>query len=384
MEKFFEHKSNWGLDQRKKMETCCGCFVELMDDPRLGTIDRDLIRRYVEKLRLMPSNRYQAARRHGTNDAAKLLELAEKYNEERLSEKTVESYLTMLAQAFRWAVAEDYLNKNPAEHISQKSRGVAVRAQDSRDVFDQHELNAIFSAEWFQYGGAKINKAGELTSFKPFYYWLPLLALYCGARLNELSQLYLSDIVEYEPGKIFIFIDEATPDSTNTKNPIKADDKSVKNRNSKRVIPIHSKLIKLGLLDYKNALHSNGHDRLFPELKHDRIKGYGKAAGKWFNEYFLGTQLKFKRDGTKTFHSFRHTCITELIDNSAPENIISSIAGHERGSSMSLKRYGKDRATRLTPYIESLDFKLPTIQPFKVTEGIVAIKQALRRRISKS
>ena len=38
IKRFFEFKSNWGLDQRKKMETCCGCFVELMEDPELGNL----------------------------------------------------------------------------------------------------------------------------------------------------------------------------------------------------------------------------------------------------------------------------------------------------------------------------------------------------------
>lgn len=384
LNKFFEFNSHWGLDQQKKMETLCGCFVELMADPELGAIDRDLIRRYEAKLRRMPSNRYQAARRHGTNDATKLLELAEKNSEQRLSAQTVESYLSKLSEVFRWAVKEDYLNKNPAENISQRARGATKRAQDGRDQFDQNDLNAIFSAEWFQHGGAKRNKAGGLNSFRPHYYWLPLLGLHCGARLNELSQLHLGDIIEYEPGKFYIFINDATPDSAENKQPIKSDNKSIKNRNSKRVIPIHSKLIDLGLIDYINALRINGHEILFPELTHDKVKGYGKAAGKWFNEHFLGTQLKIKRDGRKTYHSFRHTLITSLIDNSTPEYIINSIAGHERGETISLNRYGKDDAKRLSPYIESLDFKLPTIQPFKIAEGITAIKQALRRKIPRS
>ncbi len=384
LDKFFEFKTEWGLDQQKKMTTLCSCFVELMEDPELGTIDRELIRRYEAKLRRMPSNRYQAARRHGTNDASKLLDLAEKNNEQRLTAQTVESYLSKLSEFFRWAVTEDYFSKNPAENISQRARGAKKRAQDGRDQFDQQDLNKIFSAEWFQHGGAKRNKAGGLSSFRPYYYWLPLLGLHCGARLNEISQLYLDDIIEYDTGKFYIFINDATPNSAHTKSPIEAPDKSIKNPNSKRVIPIHSMLIKLGLADYIHALKANGEIRLFPELKYDEVKGYGKAAGRWFNEHFLGKQLDFERNGMKTYHSFRHTLITTLIDKATPEYIISAIAGHERGETMSLKRYGKDDAERLQPYLDSLDFELPTIQPFKVAEGIVAIKQALHRRIPRS
>jgi integrase len=281
LDKFLEHKiPEWGRDQQKKMTTLCICFVELMDDPELGTIDRELIRQYEAKLKRMPANRHLVARRLGTNDATKLLDLADKNDEQRISAQTVESYLSKLSELFRWAVIEDYFSKNPAESISQKTRGAKKRAQDSRDQFDQKDLHKIFSAEWFQLGGAKRNKTGGLSSFRPYYYWLPLLGLHCGARLNEISQLYLDDIIEYETGKFCIFITDKTPDSSGTKNPTKAPDKSIKNPNSKRVIPIHSMLIKLGLMDYIQALKTKGEERLFPELKHDEVKGYGKAAGR--------------------------------------------------------------------------------------------------------
>lgn len=381
LDKFFEHKTPiWGLDQKKKMTTLCSCFVELMGNPQLGTIDREFIRQYEAKLKRMPANRRLAARRHGTESATKLLEFADQNDEQRLSAQTVESYLSKLSELFRWAVTEDYFTKNPAENISQKARSAKKRAQDGRDQFDQNDLNTIFSAEWFQLGGAKRNKTGGLGSFRPYYYWLPLLGLHCGARLNEISQLYLDDVIEYGTGKFYIFVNDSTPDSANTKTPIKAHDKSIKNDNSKRVIPIHSMLIKLGLIDYIRALKTKGEERLFPELIYDETKGYGKAAGRWFNEHFLGKQLDLERNGMKAYHSFRHTFITSLINKAAPEYIISGIVGHERGETTSLKRYGKDDAERLHPYIESLDFKLPTIQPFKIAEGIVAIKQALHRR----
>lgn len=381
LKKFFEHKFPiWGLDQKNKMTSICSCFIELMENPKLGNIDRELIRKYEEKLKRMPANRDRVGKRLGINNAIKLLDLTGKNDERRLSTKTIESYLSKLSALFRWAVTEDYFTKNPAENIFQRARGAKMRAQDGRDQFNQADLNKIFSAEWFQLGGAKRNKTGGLGSFRPYYYWLPLLGLHCGARLNEISQLYLDDIIEYEVGKFYIFVNDATSESAGAKNPIKAHDKSIKNPNSKRVVPIHSTLIKLGLADYIKTLKAKGEERLFPELKHDEVKGYGKAAGRWFNEHFLGKQLRFERDGMKAFHSFRHTFITSLIDKAAPEHIISAIVGHERGETTSFKRYGKDDAERLCPYIESLDFKLPTIHPFKIAEGVMAIKQALHRR----
>lgn len=382
--KFLDFKKPaWGLGQQKKMATTCGAFIDLMNDPIIGSIDRELMREYDAKLRKMPANRYDAARRHGTNNAAELLALAEKHGEQRLSPRSVEDYLSKLSEFYRWAVTEDYFNKNPADKIFQKVRGTKKRAQDDRQQFNTEDLNTIFSAEWFREGGGRRNKHLRFSDFRPYYYWLPLLGLYTGARLNELSQLYLSDIIEYDIERFYISINEDDTNETSSDEPAKGSDKSIKNGNSKRDIPLHSKLIELGLPKYIEALKASGNERLFPELRFDKVKGYGKAAGRWFNERFLGIQLSFERDGKKTFHSFRHTFITSLKNKGIPENIINEFSGHQRGETMSLNRYSKDTASRLYPYLEALDFELPPIQKFKIPDGLDSIKHALRRRTSK-
>ena len=58
MEQFLTKKQpNWKLDQQKKMATQCGAFVELMSDPPLGALDRQLIWDYEARLRRMPADR---------------------------------------------------------------------------------------------------------------------------------------------------------------------------------------------------------------------------------------------------------------------------------------------------------------------------------------
>ncbi len=69
-----------------------------------------------------------------------------------------------------------------------------------------------------------------------------------------------------------------------------------------RQVPLHPRLIELGLLEYVNALKAAGYDRLFPELKHNKIKGY-RAAPKSFNENYFGKVLGFPHDDKK--HSTR-------------------------------------------------------------------------------
>ncbi|MEE5065701.1 site-specific integrase [Pseudomonas alliivorans] len=376
---FFEKRGvQWAIGQRQKMATQCGTFVELMDDPSLGALNRQMIWDYEAKLRKMPADRYDAKRRHGTNDANELLMLAEMHREKRLSDKTVERYMEALSSMFGWAVNNMLLTHNPAKRAIEKQKKSA-RDQDDRARFDENDLGQIFSAPWFLAGTGERNKQGRFHQFRPHFYWLPLLALYTGARLNELSQLYLSDLNTTDSGVHYVDFNLEGANKTD----IDGLDKSLKTVSSRRIVAMHPHLVELGLPNYVKALSTAGFSRLFPELKHDSIKGYGKPAGSWFNERFLGKQLGMPRDGLRTFHSFRHTFITALSELDIPSDIQSQIAGHIRGTTITAVRYRKDaEAERLLKYIEQLTFQLPKIAPFKITDGIDSIKHALMRKKS--
>ena len=377
VEQFLTKKqANWKLDQKKKMATQCGTFVDLMNDPPLGTLNRQLVWDYEAKLRKMPADRYSAARRHGTQDANRLLALAEEHEETRLSSASVERYVDALSSAFAWAVDNMILTHNPAKRAIEKQKKT-TRAQDDRFQFDRTDLHKIFSAQWFSTGTGERNKQGRFHRFRPHYYWLPLLAIYTGARLNELSQLYIDDLKTTESGVHYLDFNLNGADKVD----IDDRDKSLKNVNSKRIVALHPNLIDLGLPSYAKALADAGHLRLFPELKHNEVKGYGKPAGSWFNGRFLGDQLGIPRDGKRTFHSFRHTFITALSDLGVPPDIQAQLAGHSRGETIAAVRYRKDTdAERLLDYVKRLDFNLPKIKPFVVADGLAAVKDGLRRK----
>lgn len=378
-----DKKASWKEDQFNRMKGICGTFVELMDDPRLADLDRSTISEYRSRLRQLPENVYQARRRHGVTNLVDLVAAADSVGDPRMTLETANLYIRKVSEMLNWAVKEDLLPKNPAAGV-----GVAdkreKREQDERDVFDADDLVKIFGVEWFKEGKGKAANRGGYHSYQPHYYWLPLLGLYLGGRLNELAQLYLNDIQRDDAGCWYIDFNLDSSDKIDTDPKAEHSgrgDKSLKTINSQRVVALHDRLVELGLPDYVAALRRCGHVRLFPELRFDPIKGYGKAAGSWFNERFLGKRLDIPRDGTKTFHSFRHMCITGLFDAEVPEVTVAQIAGHERGETMSGKRYRKDQvASKLRPYINRLDFPLPVVAPFDVGAGLLAVECALDRK----
>lgn len=277
------------------------------------------------------------------------------------------------------------IEKNPATglgaEVVRDSGQPLIKQQDQRDPLSKDDLNKVFAADWFANGTGKKTPKGEFYAYRPHYYWLPLLALFNGGRLNELSQLYLSDIKDIEGFACIDFNlmgqDKVDIDETSAAQVV-AKDKSLKTINAVRVVPIHQKLLDLGFLLYVDALRKKGHARLFPELKHDKTKGYGRAAGKWFNERYLGIELKIERNGRKTFHSMRHNFGTALGGVNAEANIKSDFMGHARAGSQAEVRYDKGLLEKLKQNVDSITHALPPIAPFNVSDGLQAIADALR------
>ncbi len=181
---------------------------------------------------------------------------------------------------------------------------------EAKHAYSKADLTKLFSTE------IHVHKKYK----HPHYFWLPLLGIYTGARLNELCQLYKQDIYQHE-GIWVIRIDD------------KHEGQKLKNNYSRRVIPIHEKLLELGFIEYINYLQ---HERVFPVLKLER-DGYSTAASKWFARF--KAKLGFKRG--YDFHSFRHTAATQLKNHDVSPIIAGELLGHSQNS-ITYDRYGKN------------------------------------------
>jgi integrase len=82
-----------------------------------------------------------------------------------------------------------------------------------------------------------------------------MLGIYTGARVNELAQLEVKDII----------VEEGIPAITITASGGTA--KRIKSESSRRTIPLHKDLLTLGFLVYVSNIRQQGHTQLFPTLK---------------------------------------------------------------------------------------------------------------------
>ena len=379
----YRNHQSWGTDQRRRMQTEAQLFVELMDDPELSTIDVETIHEFAHRLRKLPTDIYQSRRRLGTTSLSDLMKIAEAEGLQLKTAKTAKGHVSKIAEILNYALSKGMIHANPASGFKRGlTRGKPLRAQDAREAFTSSELDLIFSQTWFASGSGEFSSNG-LTNWRPHYYWLPLLALTTGGRLNELAQLYLDDVRQSEDGTWYLDFNLDGTDKLDADGGDPSSDKSLKTVNSLRVVPLHQVLIDVDLPGYVSALRKAGYERLFPELKRDPVKGYGKPAGSWFNGRLLGEKLQLERNGKKTFHSLRHNFVTNLERLNQPERVMAQLAGHERGKTQSATRYAKDRdAGELKATIDGLVFPcLSELGPFNAPAGIRAIKSALRRKI---
>lgn len=201
----------------------------------------------------------------------------------------------------------------------EKIMNISVSGQKDliRSIFSEEDLRKIFLSQQY------INK-----SFREDYkYWVPLIGYYTGMRLEEICQLYLSDIKEENNIWYFDIIED--------------NDKHVKTASGIRKVPIHDDMIdKFGFLNFVNKQKNKKQERLFPELKKQSGR-YSHYASRWFGQYLLKVGVKDK-GGAKVFHSFRHTFINACKLAGVEEYKVKEVVGHEVGSkSITYGRYGK-------------------------------------------
>lgn len=164
--------------------------------------------------------------------------------------------------------------------------------------------------------------------------------------MGELAQLLVSDITE-EDGIPVIHITD------------KGEGQSVKTSASRRSLPIHSELIRLGLLDYAEDVRKQGPEgSLWPLLKNANI------ASAWFSRYRKSIP---GLDGQwLDFHSFRHTVRTRLAKAQVQEHLMDAITGHETGGSTGRRVYTHPDMEDLQQAVEQLSYEsvdLPRVHP---------------------
>lgn len=245
----------------------------------------------------------------------------------RLSPRTVkDKALGAISAILGYAKKNQYRADNPASGFDVAG---ATRIEPPRIPFSTDDLKTIFNSPVFTEGFRPLGGGGEAAK------WLPLLALFTGARLEELGRLTPAD-VRAEEGVTYLFINTI------------GEGKRVKNRSSRRKVPIHAQLVALGFLAYVEDRRRAKDATLFPDLKSKRTE-ITAAWSSWWARYMNSIGLD---DPRKVFHSFRHLVKRSLRDAGVEKTLRDALMGHAHEDVA--EDYGLDE--------EGFGFSLPTLE----------------------
>ncbi|WP_132293448.1 site-specific integrase [Marinobacterium mangrovicola] len=304
----------------KELRSGLELFNHFMGDTPFNALTKAKLREFRDAVPRLPA-RIAHNVKLKTMSFPELLTVTEQNGLKRMSARTVDTKISAVRQLLKWAVeTTDFIREDLSGVLKRKYvNDTDNQATSPYKAFERQHLKNLISS--YLYRGEIPTR---MRTMSPYRFWIPLIALYTGARLEEICQLYLQDVVEMDGVLMF----RITPD----------DDEGVgkkvkiKTLSSHRSVPVHSRLIEFGLPEYVRELRAEGQVRLFPDLGNDNAKGkFGFDAGKWFGDTMRKT-IDYEKGQGYCFHSFRKNFIQQLQNvTDVPREVRKALVGHSVG-----------------------------------------------------
>lgn len=305
----------WSPRSAKTVMDSLTKLLEVLGDIHVGELTEDKLTEFGDTMRRLPARwKLHPVYKDYSLEAVFKLDIPEP---DRLSPTTLSNIFVRVRVFLGWRGVKKYL----ADHTIGDVLTIRLpkkKPEDKRAPFTPADLTAIFHCK----------SLVQDTFQVPWKFWVPVLGLFTGARLEELCQLHLEHIRQMD-GLWCLDITE-TLDATGEV------DTSVKTEAGIRMVPLHPFLVEgLHLPAYVKSLKRQGHERLFPMLKKTEETNftYSHPVSKWFGRHLKDQGAKDNPgEGKKVFHSFRHTVIHHCRVLGINEALIADTVGHEHKS----------------------------------------------------
>lgn len=273
----------------------------------------------------------------------------------RLSPKTVNKHFDLVSQLWKWI---SDTRKQPLQNVFYKGRcAIDGDARDERPMHTRAQIRALFASPAWTGCSHELRRAlpGPLI-IKDAFYWIPLVIAHQGARLEEVSQLKITDV--FEIGGIWCITIRG------------GGGRRVKNRNAYRTLPIHPLLVELGFVEYVKRMKAAGKVRVFPRLRRDSRERLGGMVSKWFTNYRRTARLyEPGRDG----HALRHSFNTYLERAFVMVTRRKELMGHAHEGETDGRYLKPAKVRALFDDLKKLDYGIRT----EVRNGQTQISRAL-------
>lgn len=283
-------------------------FVELMDDPLVNEIQASHLSAFAKKaVNLPPANAKEAK--------GKSLKEQLSLGLEPRSKQTTNNHFNDVRAFLRWAYEDERLPRDFSKNVKDfKAKKKSDKTE--RRAWTVEELQTLFDGYVYRYDATAKVRAHGNENIHAGNFWIPLIGLFTGARLEEICSLLSRDICQVD-GVWCFDMPEFDEDGESIK----------KNEHSARVFPVPNRLKELGFIDYAQERQRNGAKMLF-ELQQDSTGKWGDAMSDWFNRTYkkkLGLPVG---DNSIVFHSFRNTVVQAFQRAKIPVSEYRRITGH--------------------------------------------------------
>lgn len=327
-------------------------FKELVGNLELADIGLREVDLFLDAMRVWPPNATgQRAYRH--MKAPDVVRKARACHDTSIHPHTQQHHIKRLRQWFRWLEQRNEIRPGLLN-------GVRVGTVEAASVRNRHpfapvQLEAIFTHPL-------MTQATE-----PEKFFLGMMGLYGGLRVAEGAQLWEADIV-VRNGIWCFDIGACRPGQR------------LKNRQSARLIPIHSRILAAGFLDYVADVRAQGHKRLFPTILWGH-NGPGDGPSDWFAR-FVRKHVGIDERGM-TFHALRHTFVHYMQEANVSEWMAVQLLGHKLDATVMQAAYYKPSGVAdKQKALESLPFPPlhhPVYQPGQFDRALRHAKAAHSR-----
>lgn len=250
-----------------------------------------------------------------------VIDRAKRTDAPRLNAKSVnDGYMCHVVSLFKWAQNETWIAANPVAGLTMFD---PVDPNDKRDPFTVEQLETLFSSPpWRQPYDAAQNAID---------FWAPLIALFHGLRRSEIAQLDVADIVTLD-GHPAVIIRSSSQDIANGRED---GGKRLKTRATRRTLPLHPELLKMGFMKFVALRRETSGRKLFPGERPDSRGKWGRNAGNRFSvriRAFSGVRLGL--------HSFRHNFEDALREAGLHGTPIGNVLSGRAAQGVAAKSYG--------------------------------------------
>lgn len=282
-------------DYKRKIGSVTGLLLDVLgDDTNVQDIKQTHISGFMADICKLPSDWY-VLKRKGTSVAAML----EQEHARCMSPTTFKATYKASMGAFLERAKHEFQDQGFPTGLSVKFatyKGTREENEAQQRNLKPQELVRLFGSPQY----AELATAPD-TAHK---YWLPLLALYSGARPRELCQINPQVDYGVEGDIPFFLISAKTAADVDVVKTVKTGEE--------RHVPIHPELVRLGFLAYVDKVKKQGARRLFPGFAVHKGNPYARA-GEWFSDFLeeVGLRDETPKAMLTGIYALKKTFITE-------------------------------------------------------------------------